>query len=336
MKRTLLRNSLVTLTLAGSLLAATTMSQETVHAIGSGSRVDYYEYEGLQIIFSVKGTNALNRAEKRIGYHMQLKLKAGDTVSMQKITEYINLNLNNSVSGMPDCQYEYHFSKFKNPEPKISLEGRNKVGKLIRYEIPITDAGVQLPEYTEIGSLKFALNEEVYYTKTPRDQVKSVKLKASDVVSVEHKLQTTVVKNGIESENKLFEYGINENPFTYTVEAERPEKRQERTINVTMYGNGKNSTKIKSFPITSDKLVSMESIAKALYMQGKLQDKTGEHLRVTKVDMMDEDHYNVYVDRYSGDAISYEYYSQTNPIDESYSTTPYGPKGNDKGLTSEK
>ncbi len=56
-------------------------------------------------------------------------------------------------------------------------------------------------------------------------------------------------------------------------------------------------------------------------MQGKLQDKTGEHLCVTKVDMMDEDHYNVYVDRYSGDAISYEYYSQTNPIDESHSTT---------------
>lgn len=180
MKRTLLRNSLITFTLAGGLLVAATMSQETVHAIGSGSRVDYYEYEGPQIIFSVKSTNALNRAEKR----------SGEIVSIDK-------------SGALNA-----------------YKGLNSLGEI-------------------------NLNPGDYITDA----------------TLRKRAERVLVEGGSDADDIIDVY--------YVSKTNHDMKRQERTINVTMYDNGKNTKAIKSFPITADKLVSMESIAKSLYMQCK-------------------------------------------------------------------
>lgn len=180
MKRTLLRNSLITFTLAGGLLVAATISQETVHAIGSGSRVDYYEYEGPQIIFSVKSTNALNRAEKR----------SGEIVSIDK-------------SGALNA-----------------YKGLNSLGEI-------------------------NLNPGDYITDA----------------TLRKRAERILVEGGSDADDIIDVY--------YVSKTNHDMKRQERTINVTMYDNGKNTKAIKSFPITADKLVSMESIAKSLYMQCK-------------------------------------------------------------------
>ena len=180
------------------VIGAITPFQVKAIAGDNNSRV-YNNYTGPQIVINISGRSEKGD-EERLAHFIPMVVKEGEYVTIERIIQAINENLNNSVGGGQDPQYEYKFKQFVNEKPKLIMDSNDGTHR----EVEITKDGVRIPQYSSTyESLQFSLNEEIIFTKEKR-QIKYTNISDDTDVYILHKIQFIDDQSG----KQLNEYHI--------------------------------------------------------------------------------------------------------------------------------